>query len=337
VLALIRVHSSVDASMLVPPNRRRSQALRKADTLPGMALLLPALVFFVTAAQQPSTAPAQDGQPPATVHVVANVDPVLQADLRRLFEDLGVDKLLSKQVDQAIDIMTTMLKSDARLTPEFTDEFVRRTKAGLLDGRVQDMTMQEYAKFFTHEELQQMIAYRESPVARKAAELAPRMMTDISAQVVEIVQELGKQTALDVARQHPEYLKTPDSGADAGEVVMGILGAAPDVSSSPAPITEEHVDAKAEQLHLIKRVEPVYPPRAKAAQVQGTVEFTALIGHDGKVESVTLVRGHPLLVAAAKEAVLQWEFEPYLVAGKAMKVVTNLQVTFNLAVPGQQK
>jgi periplasmic protein TonB len=55
------------------------------------------------------------------------------------------------------------------------------------------------------------------------------------------------------------------------------------------------------------------------------------------VESVTLVRGHPLLVAAAKEAVLQWEFEPYLVAGKAMKVVTNLQVTFNLAVPGQQK
>jgi TonB family protein len=300
-----------------------------------MALLLPALMFFVRAAQQPSTTPAQEGQRSATVHVVANVDPVLQADLRRLFEDLGVDKLLGKQVDQAIDIMSTMLKSDARLTPEFTDEFVRRTRAGLLDGRVQDMTMQEYAKFFTHEELQQMIAYRESPVARKAAELAPRMMTDISTQVEEIVQELGKQTALDIARQHPEYLKT-GSGADAGALVMGILGAAPE-TSPPAPVTGESVDANLEQLHLIKRVEPGYPPRAKAERVQGTVEFTALIGHDGKVESVTLVRGHPLLVPAAKEAVLQWEFEPYLVAGQAMKVVTNLQVNFDLAVPGQQK
>jgi TonB family protein len=302
-----------------------------------MALLLPALIFFVRAAQQPSTAPAQEGQRSATVHVVANVDPVLQADLRRLFEDLGVDKLLVKLVDQAIDIMTTLLKSDARLTPEFTDEFVRRTKAGLLDGRVQDMTMQEYAKFFTHEELQQMIAYRESPVARKAAELAPRMMTDISTQVEEIVKELGKQNALDIAREHPEYVKTPGSGEEAGAVVMGILGAVPDISSSPAPITGEHVDAKLEQLHLIKRVEPVYPPQAKAGRVQGTVEFTALIGHDGKVESVTLVKGHPLLVPAAKEAVLQWEFEPYLVGGQAMKVVTNLQVNFNLTVPGQQK
>ena len=293
-------------------------------------------MFFVRAAQQPSTTPAQEGQRSATVHVVANVDPVLQADLRRLFEDLRADKLVGKQVDQAIDIMTSMLKSDARLTPEFTDEFVRRTKAGLLDGRVQDMTMQEYAKFFTHEELQQMIAYRESPVARKAAELAPRMMTDISKQVEEIVQELGKQTALDIARQHPEYVKTPGSGEEASAVVMGILGAAPETSST-APVTGEPVDAKLEQLHLIKRVEPLYPPRAKAERVQGTVEFTALIGHDGKVESVTLVKGHPLLVAAAKEAVLQWEFEPYLVAGKAMKVVTNLQVTFNLAVPGQEK
>jgi TonB family protein len=300
-----------------------------------MALLLPALVFFVRAAQQPSTAPAQDGQASATAHVVANVDPVLQADLRRLFEDLGIDKLLRTQVDQAIDIMARMLKSDARLTPEFIDDFVRRTKEGLLDGRVQDMTMEEYAKFFTHEELQQMIAYRESPVARKAAELAPRMMTDITTQVEEIVQELGKQTALDIARQHPEYLKT-GSGADAGALVMGILGVAPE-TSPPAPVTGEPIDAKAEQLHLIKRVEPVYPPRAKAARVQGTVEFTALVGHDGKVESVTRVRGHPLLVTAAKEAVLQWEFEPYLVAGKAMKVVTNLQVTFNLAVPGLQK
>jgi hypothetical protein len=291
VLALIRVHSSLDAIMLVPPNRRRSQGLRKADTLGGMALLLPALVFFVTAAQQPSTAPAQDRQPSATVHVVANVDPVLQADLRRLFEDLGVDKLLRTLVDQATDSMTTLLKSDARLTPEFIDEFVRRTKEGLLDGRVQDMTMQEYAKFFTHEELQQMIAYRESPVARKAAQLAPRMMTDISTQVEEIVQELGKQTALDIARQHPEYLKTSGSGADAGAVVMGILGAAPDMSSSPAILLRAQ-DYPLEAgttwtYHLRKEVGPLARFAGEDARIakNGAVE-TTLICHVAGTEQI---------------------------------------------------
>jgi protein TonB len=57
----------------------------------------------------------------------------------------------------------------------------------------------------------------------------------------------------------------------------------------------------------MRQVQPKYPPLAKSARVQGRVEFTATISKDGTIENLQLVRGHPLLVNAAKEAVLQME------------------------------
>ena len=47
---------------------------------------------------------------------------------------------------------------------------------------------------------------------------------------------------------------------------------------------------------------PVYTPIARAAHIQGIVEFTATIGSDGTITQLQLVRGHPSLVIAAKDA-----------------------------------
>ncbi len=46
---------------------------------------------------------------------------------------------------------------------------------------------------------------------------------------------------------------------------------------------------------LISKVDPVYPPLAASARVQGTVEFSVVLGPDGKVQAIQLVRGHPCL------------------------------------------
>jgi periplasmic protein TonB len=66
------------------------------------------------------------------------------------------------------------------------------------------------------------------------------------------------------------------------------------------------------------------------ARVQGTVEFTATIGTDGHIENLQLVRGHPLLVNAAKEAVLQWIYRPTLLNGNPVAVITEISVPFQL-------
>jgi TonB family protein len=85
-----------------------------------------------------------------------------------------------------------------------------------------------------------------------------------------------------------------------------------------------------QQENLIRKVDPVYPPLALQARIQGTVRFTAIIGRDGRIQNLQLVSGHPVLVQAARAAVNQWEYKPTLLNGEPVEVVTQVDVNFTL-------
>lgn len=91
------------------------------------------------------------------------------------------------------------------------------------------------------------------------------------------------------------------------------------------------VGGNVQAMNLSHKVDPVYPPLAKSAQIQGTIRFTAIIGKDGRIQNLTLVSGHPLLVDAAQEAVKQWEYKPTLLNGQPVEVVTAIDVSFTLS------
>jgi protein TonB len=91
------------------------------------------------------------------------------------------------------------------------------------------------------------------------------------------------------------------------------------------------IGGRVAEANLIRKVQPVYPPLAKSARVQGTVEFTATISKEGNIENLTLVRGHPLLVNAAREAVQQWKYKPTLLNGQPVEVITDIIVNFTLS------
>ncbi len=99
---------------------------------------------------------------------------------------------------------------------------------------------------------------------------------------------------------------------------------------SNAPPGAVRIGGAVAEVNLIEKVAPVYPALAKSARVSGVVEFTAIIGEDGTVHNLQLVRGHPLLVNAAKEAVLQWKYKPVLLNGQPVTVITSVVVNFVL-------
>ena len=99
------------------------------------------------------------------------------------------------------------------------------------------------------------------------------------------------------------------------------------IAKTAAPV---RMDAKAMDAVLIHKVVPAYPQLARAARVQGPVEFTAVIGKDGSIERLQLVRGHPLLVKAAEEAVEQFRYKPTLVKGEPVEVTTSIIINFVL-------
>jgi len=77
-------------------------------------------------------------------------------------------------------------------------------------------------------------------------------------------------------------------------------------------------------------VKPIYPPDALTARVQGVVICEAVIGPDGKVADVRILRSIPLLDRAAIDAVRQWEFTPTLLNGTPVPVIMTMTVNFTL-------
>lgn len=67
------------------------------------------------------------------------------------------------------------------------------------------------------------------------------------------------------------------------------------------------------------KVNPQYPPVAKQMNLSGSVELDATIDVDGKVASVKIVKGNPMLTGAAQNALKSWKFKPIQRDGKAVK------------------
>jgi TonB family protein len=82
--------------------------------------------------------------------------------------------------------------------------------------------------------------------------------------------------------------------------------------------------------HLIKRAEPIYPPSALAAGVDGVVRLRTTVATDGTVRTATLISGSRLLAPAAIEAVKQWRYTPFSLDGHPVAASFDVDVPFVL-------
>jgi len=124
-------------------------------------------------------------------------------------------------------------------------------------------------------------------------------------------------------------------GGQLGGVIGGIIGSTSNLNVVPrAPKPESTMRVRVSQGvsvgRLINKVEPVYPPLARNARVQGQVVLTAIISKDGTIQDLRVLSGHPLLVQAALDAVRQWRYKPYLLNGEPVEVETTVTVNFTL-------
>jgi protein TonB len=83
--------------------------------------------------------------------------------------------------------------------------------------------------------------------------------------------------------------------------------------------------------NLISRVQPIYPPLARQARIQGSVELRAIISKAGTIENLTVVSGHPILIRSAVDAVRKWRYRPYLLNNEPVEVETEITVNFMLS------
>jgi TonB family protein len=115
-----------------------------------------------------------------------------------------------------------------------------------------------------------------------------------------------------------------------------VVGKSP--RATPASPKQPHrirVGGNIQQANLIHQVKPDYPEALRQAGIEGTVSLEAIIGKDGTVlnHRVLNTLANPALVEAAVEAVKQWRYQPTLLNGEPVEVVTTITMNFRLSEP----
>ncbi|MFZ1083981.1 MAG: TonB family protein [Terracidiphilus sp.] len=88
------------------------------------------------------------------------------------------------------------------------------------------------------------------------------------------------------------------------------------------------VDATTLDQHVAYRVACIYPPLFKASTLQGKVVLQVQVNATGKVESIQVVSGHPMLSQASIDCVKQWIYRPFVKDGKPIAASGQVSVAF---------
>jgi periplasmic protein TonB len=151
---------------------------------------------------------------------------------------------------------------------------------------------------------------------------------------------IPKTVSLDNAAAEPDLggvvggLPGGVPGGQLGGSLGGVLGGTG--TSAPPPLPRAaarrivRVGSNLKAPRQVYSVQPDYPVLAKQERIWGTVVVDAVIDEHGNVVQAHIVSGHPLLIKAALNAVLQWKYEPTLLNGTPVAIEMEVNVNFKL-------
>jgi TonB family protein len=124
--------------------------------------------------------------------------------------------------------------------------------------------------------------------------------------------------------------KKPPTQGISGGVVGGVGGGIPGGVQAGVP-HRIRVGCNVIAAKLVSKTEPIYPEYAEQKGIQGAVLLQAIISKEGSVMSLSVVNtADPDLARAAMTAVGQWHYQPTLLNGQPVEVVTTITVDFKL-------
>lgn len=145
------------------------------------------------------------------------------------------------------------------------------------------------------------------------------------------------QQALELHANEPRKLDVALEVGEVEETINVVAKAPPAVPSDTraGPPRRIRVGGSVQATKLVHQVSPVYPERARAQGIQGTVLLEAIVFKDGNLGAMRVINKLPDadLVDAAMEAVRNWRYEPTLLNGQPIEIVTTITVNFRLASP----
>ena len=176
-----------------------------------------------------------------------------------------------------------------------------------------------------------VVPYRELQAPPPLTDAAPPPQVQVATQVAPPAAAIPVPVPDAEAPQEQTIASQEELSAVQGSSTVGdgdnIVVAPPQEDALPGFGEYVYTDELPEK---ITHVQPVYPDIAREAGVDGTVMVQALVGKDGRVKDVRVVKSIPMLDAAAIQAVKGWVFKPALSNNKPVAVWVGCPVKFSL-------
>jgi len=116
-----------------------------------------------------------------------------------------------------------------------------------------------------------------------------------------------------------------DSGATSS-------GSGTSASTTAVVSVGDHVQLSPQTAQSVSvSVPPDYPLLARQMKVQGAVRLQALISKEGTIQELQILSGPSILATAAREAVKQWHFKPYIQNGQPVETQARITVNFTIS------
>jgi uncharacterized protein len=168
-----------------------------------VAILLAGSALAQTSPDAPPTA-ADLAKTPATAQ--PKIDPAKEADIRKLMQLTGVENLSGQMMSNMEPSMKATLTQAfppgeyrAQLIELFLAKLRVKVSLAIVEGAVPT-----YDKYFTDDELHQLMAFYETAVGKKTITVMPQLMTELMTNSQQLGQQLGRDSLAEVFDEHPD-------------------------------------------------------------------------------------------------------------------------------------
>jgi protein TonB len=167
-----------------------------------------------------------------------------------------------------------------------------------------------------------------APVVMTRAVLPPLEVEVVAGDERRTIQSTSNSVRVDLQPRTP--FTTSAASSSPASSSSGTSSGSSDSAGIADATARVHLSPGAAEM-LSRPVQPNYPLLAKEMKVQGAVVLEALIGRDGNIQDLHVLSGPTILSTAAREAVRQWRFRPYLQSGQAVETEARITVNFTIS------
>ena len=173
-------------------------------------LVLQASLALAQNSQNSTTAATDPATKASSAQV--KVDPAKEADIHKLMQLTGVQQLAGQMIQGMEPTMRASLMEafpPGEYRAQLVDLFLTKLR-GKITAAIVDLAVPADDKYFSDDELRQIIAFYETPVGMKTITVMPQLMAEIMANSQELGKQLGRESLAEVLDEHPDLKQAMD-------------------------------------------------------------------------------------------------------------------------------